>query len=103
MPIYVYETVNDDGSGGEKFEIFQSMSDDPLAKHPESGRPVRRVFQPPFIGGMWSDSAMTRSMADDKKLERLGFTKYVKSGEGKYEKVLGTGPGNISADNLPAD
>jgi hypothetical protein len=34
---------------------------------------------------------MERALADDKKLERLGFTKYVNTGEG-YEKVLGSGP-----------
>jgi hypothetical protein len=33
-----------------------------------------------------------RALGDDKKLERMGFTKYVKSGEGGYEKALGSGP-----------
>src|SRR5262245_47908654 len=97
MPIYVYEEIRDDGRGGDRFEIYQSMSDDPLTKHPENGRPVRRVLQAPFIGGQWSDSAMTRSMADDNKLDRLGFTKYVKSGDGTYEKAIGSGPSKLSA------
>ena len=97
MPIYVYEVITDDDSGPQ-FEIFQSMADEPLTKHPETGEPVRRVFQPPAIGGKWSDSAMGKAVADDKKLDRLGFTKYVKSGDGTYEKRAGKGPDVISRD-----
>jgi predicted nucleic acid-binding Zn ribbon protein len=98
MPIYVYEVITDDDSG-EQFEIFQSMADAPLQKHPETGLPIRRVFQAPAIGGKWSDSAMGKSVADDKKLDRLGFTKYVKSGDGTYEKRAGKGPDVISRDS----
>ena len=102
MPIYVYEEIREDGSAGEQFEIHQSMADEPLSKHPRTGVPVRRVLQAPFIGGQWSDSAMQRSMANDNKLERLGFTKYVKSGNGTYEKTLGSGPSKLSADAPPS-
>jgi hypothetical protein len=41
---------------------------------------------------------MSRSVADDKKLDRLGFTKYVKSGDGVYEKRAGKGPDVIHRD-----
>ena len=68
MPIYVYEEIREDGSSGEQFEVFQNMSDEPLTRHPEKGTAVRRVFQPPFIGGQWSDSAMKRSVTNDSKL-----------------------------------
>jgi predicted nucleic acid-binding Zn ribbon protein len=98
MPIYVYEVITKDNSEGETFEIFQSMADAPLTKHPESGVPIRRVFQAPAIGGKWSDSAMGKSVADDKKLDKLGFTKYVKAGDGFYEKRAGKGPDVISKD-----
>jgi predicted nucleic acid-binding Zn ribbon protein len=98
MPIYVYEEIRDDGTPGEQFEICQSMADEPLKQHPQTGKPVRRVLQAPFIGGQWSDSAMAKSVSDDKQLERLGFTKYVKSGDGKYEKTIGSGPSKLSAD-----
>jgi hypothetical protein len=92
MPTYVYETVEDDGSGGERFEVEQRMTDPPLEVHPETGQKVRRIYLPPNIGaGRWSDRAMTRNMSDDKKLDRLGFTKYVKTEKG-YEKVVGKGP-----------
>ncbi len=99
MPTYIYETIGEDGSGGERFEVVQPMSEAPLEVHPESGKPVRRVFMPPHIGGgKWSDRAMVNSATDDNKLERLGFTKYVKSDQGKYEKAVGKGPDIISAD-----
>ncbi len=95
MPMYVYEVVRPDGTAGERFEIEQRMSDAPLETHPETGEPVRRIFLPPHIGaGKWSERAMDRNMGDDKKLEKLGFTKYVKSGDG-YEKVVGKGPSQI--------
>lgn len=98
MPIYVYEVILPDGEGGEQFELFQQFSDAPLTTHPETGEPVRRVIQPPFIGGSWSDSAMKKSVSDDRKLDRLGFTKYVKAGDGIYEKRAGKGPNVISKD-----
>jgi len=95
MPTYVYEVVENGQPTGERFEVVQSMSDEPLTKHPESGKPVRRVILPPHIGGKYSDGAMNRSMANDGKLDKLGFTKYVKSGDGTYEKAFGSGPKNI--------
>ena len=98
MPLYDYETINADGSPGEQFELFQRMADAPLTKHPETGQPIRRVLSAPAVGGKWSDSAMGRNMADDKKLDRLGFTKYVKSGDGTYEKRAGKVPDVISRD-----
>jgi predicted nucleic acid-binding Zn ribbon protein len=44
MTTYVYETIP--SKAGEKpryFEIKQSMSEAPLAQHPETGEPIRRV------------------------------------------------------------
>lgn len=98
MPTYVYEIINEDGSGGDTFEIIQPISAKPLTTHPETGQPVQRVIQPPFIGGSWSESAMNKSTKDNKKLEQMGFTKYVKAGNGVYEKTAGKGPRTISAD-----
>ena len=98
MPLYQYEVINEDGSSGPQFEIFQSMAEPALTTHPETGQPVRRVFCAPAIGGKWSDSAMNRTVADDKKLDSLGFTKYVKAGDGVYEKRAGKGPDVINRD-----
>ena len=41
MPIYEYRCRN-----GHTFEVFQSMSDDPVAACEECGAPVERVFHP---------------------------------------------------------
>jgi len=95
MPTYVYEIIRDDGEEGEQFEVYQRMSDEPLTRHPETGQPVRRVFQPPHITGLSSMGRAEKSVQDDRKLEQLGFTKYVKSSDGKYEKVCGKGPNAI--------
>ena len=44
MPTYVYEVVEKNGVGGERFEVIQPMSAEPLTKHPIDGKPVRRVI-----------------------------------------------------------
>jgi putative FmdB family regulatory protein len=41
MPIYEYRCRN-----GHTFEVFQSMSDDPVGVCEECGAPVERVFHP---------------------------------------------------------
>ena len=41
---------------------------------------------------------MQNRMKNEKKLDRLGFTKYVKSGDGVYEKRTGKGPDVITRD-----
>lgn len=99
MPTYTYEIIRDDGEPGEQFEFVQSIRDEPLTVHPETGQPVQRVITGCFIGGSWSDSAMKKNSSDDKKLDKLGFTKYVKAGDGYYEKRAGKGPDVIHKDN----
>ena len=96
MPTYVYQVIEDDGSDGEIFEVFQKMSDPTLQTHPESGKPVRRLIQAPNISGKWSESA-TKQMLSDKNLDRIGFTKYERAGDGKYVKRAGSGPPTIDA------
>ncbi|HJZ90918.1 MAG TPA: zinc ribbon domain-containing protein [Gemmataceae bacterium] len=87
MPLYVYQVIEPDGSDGEVFEVMQRMSDPPLAAHPESGKPVRRLIAAP--------NAVTRfgagNLSND-RLGRLGFTKYEKAGDGRYERTAGSGP-----------
>jgi predicted nucleic acid-binding Zn ribbon protein len=97
VPIYVYETILEDGSAGDTIEVLQQMSDPPLTHHPETGLPVRKVMTAASIAGTWSDMK-TKSNLSDKNLDAKGFTKYVKMGDGKYEKRAGKGPDVISAD-----
>lgn len=61
MPIYVYERPD-----GTRFEIRQGFNDTALTEDPETGVPVRRVFQPApviFKGSGWykTDSRATAS------------------------------------------
>jgi hypothetical protein len=91
MPMYVYEFVEADGSGGEQFELFQKMSDAALTAHPETGAPVRRVFVEPNAPRAWTDHQAKHAVSDA-NLGRKGFTKYVKTGDGTYEKSAGDGP-----------
>ena len=97
MPIYVYEVILEDGSAGETIEILQPISAPPLTHHPETGLPVRKLITSAAIAGQWSD-LKAKSNLSDKNLDAKGFTKYVKMGDGKYEKRAGKGPDVISAD-----
>jgi hypothetical protein len=97
MPIYVYEVISEGDEEGEQFEVLQGLNELPLTHHPESGSPVRRVLTTPFVAGIWSDMKAAKNLSD-KNLESKGFTKYVKMGDGKYEKRAGQGPNVISAD-----
>ena len=92
MPTYVYEVVNEKGEPGERFEVVQKMTEEPLTEHPETGEPVRRVFMPFSIPSPASEMKAERSLNDDSKIEKMGFTKYVKSDDGRYEKTVGKGP-----------
>jgi len=98
MPTYVYEYLDDSGEGtGECFELTQSIKDDALTEH--EGRPVRRVPQAPSIAGKWSDMKAKSNLSNE-NLERLGFTKYEKKGQGYMERVAGReGPRSISTDD----
>jgi hypothetical protein len=91
MPMYVYEIVKPDGSSGEQFEVFQKMADAPLTKHPETGEPVRRVISEPNAPRAWTDT-QGKAAVSDRNLAAKGFTKYVKTGNGTYEKTAGNGP-----------
>jgi len=96
MPTYVYEYVDASGEGtGECFEMVQSIAADALREH--EGRKVRRVPQRPNIAGDWSDMK-SKSKLSNENLDRLGFTKYEKRGDGYMEKTAGKGPRSISAD-----
>ena len=49
MPTYVYETIPAaQDKVAVRFEVQQSMSDEPLKEHPETGEPVRRVISGGF-------------------------------------------------------
>lgn len=97
MPTYVYAVIQDDGSDGDHFELMQPITAPALKVHPETGKPVRRVPTLPNIPMTHTDAA-EKTKLSNKNLDRLGFTKYEKSGDGFYEKKAGKGPDVISRD-----
>ncbi len=57
MTTYVYESIT--SKAGEKpryFEIKQSMNDEPLTKHPQTGEPIRRVVLGGFGTLSWKSA-----------------------------------------------
>jgi len=98
MPIYVYEVVCAGDKPGDRFEVMQKMDEPALTEHPETGEPVRRVITSAHVASKYTERAMNQAVNDDKRLGELGFTKYVKSGDGYYEKRAGKGPDLISRD-----
>ena len=94
MPLYDYEILDAKGEPtGERVEVFQSMKDAPLTKHPDTGKPVRRAIVAPNLN--------TRGdILSNKNLDRLGFTKYEKKGAGYMERTAGKeGPKSVSLDD----
>lgn len=97
MPTYVYEILDAKGRPTERtLEIVQSIKADALTTHPETGEPVRRAIVPPVIGTGMSKRSSTLSNTN---LERLGFTKYERKGQGYMERTAGkAGPRSIGGD-----
>jgi putative FmdB family regulatory protein len=86
VPLYEYQATEarDCPTCSRRFEVYQRMSDPPLLNCPECGKPVERIFSAPSIHG--PDILANKSLAEK------GFTKYVKAGDGVYEKKTGAGP-----------
>ena len=67
---------------------------------PETGEPVRRIFAEPNAPRAWTDTHAKASM-NDRNLASKGFTKYVKTDKGTYEKTTGDGPKTIKRGQRP--
>lgn len=90
MPIYEYAASGRKSCDHcrERFETVQRMTEPPLTACPSCGAKVERLLSSPAVHG---------TQAGDKKLSNRnlaekGFTKYVKAGDGYYEKTAGKGP-----------
>jgi len=89
MPIYVYKTISKEGDQATFFEIQQSMKEAPLTHHPETGEPVRRVYQPPNLSVRYTPGDFKKK-TEKGKLEKHGFTRYEKDKlTGRYHKTAG--------------
>lgn len=57
MPTYVYKNIET----GETYEIKQSMRDEALTVHPDTGAPIKRVLSQPGIAFRGSGFYVTDS------------------------------------------
>jgi putative FmdB family regulatory protein len=84
MPIYEYAPASGNCKQcGGRFEVYQRVADDKLTQCPDCGQPCERVISAVALGGKYSTS--------DAKVKELGMTKYVKAGNGVYERTVGEG------------
>lgn len=86
MPTYEYQA--EDSTAGcehcrDRFEVRQSMRDEPLTRCPQCGGRVTRLISRCGV----STSPSTKSLLGDKNLKAKGFTKLVNEGGGKFRKV----------------
>jgi len=87
MPIYEYqaeEAAKSCAHCAQPFEFLHGMHDPPLAACPKCGRPVARVVSTCRV----DTRANPKRQLGDKNLKRLGFTKLVNEGEGKFRKTV---------------
>ena len=78
MPLYVYEEVLADDTGGEVFEFLQPLSAAAYTAHPDTGVPVRRLLGVPNAPKTWTDS-QGKAKTSDGNLEAW----IVKDGQGE--------------------
>ncbi len=87
MPTYEYQACDPQNACPhcrERFEVRQSMSEEPLTACPECGRPVQRAISLCTVATTQS----TKSMLSDRNLKEKGFTKLVNEGGGKFRKTV---------------
>jgi putative FmdB family regulatory protein len=95
MPIYEYRCEN-----GHTFEVFQSMSDDPVAECEECGAPVERVFHPVAVhfkgSGFYNTDYKNKSKAGESKSSDSSDTKSSdsKKSESKKSESKGSDSGS---------
>ena len=91
MPLYKYAHTEEKGPDCmDEFENLQDLSEPMLTVCPDCGKPVHRVI------GVFLPVKGTRALLSNENLTEKGFTKYVKAGDGYYEKTAGSGPNVIS-------
>jgi putative FmdB family regulatory protein len=87
VPIYEYQVAEGAKGCGHcsaPFEVRQRMSDAPLAACPECGAKVVRLVSACAV----DTKPSPKSQLSDKNLKRLGFTKLVNEGGGKFRKTV---------------
>ena len=86
MPIYEYRCRN-----GHEFEVFQSMSEDPVSRCEECGAPVERLFRPVAVHFKGSGFYTTDYAKSGAKPKPGDDGKGADSDSGKSEKKSDSG------------
>ena len=99
MPIYEYRCSN-----GHTFEVFQSMSDDPVSSCEECGAPVERVFHPVAVhfkgsGFYTTDYAKKKAPKSGSSSDSGGDSK----GEKKSESASSDSGSSSKSESKPSD
>ena len=81
MPIYVYESMKACDVCGGRFEVMQSMRDEPLKQCLQCGRPCQRVIM------SFSCTSGGRMGFDVTRAKSSGFQVLKKRDRGVYEKL----------------
>ncbi len=87
MPVYEYQAQDAERGCShcrERFEVRQSMTDEPLTTCPHCGGAVRRLISLCTVATAQS----AKSMLSDKNLKEKGFHKLVNEGGGKFRKTV---------------
>lgn len=91
MPLYTYQIVTPTGDG-PVIEFLQALGAPQLERHPGTGQPLRKLIATPNLP-LRHGEAVTRDKLSDTNLARHGFTKYVRTGRGQFERTVGdSGP-----------
>ena len=97
MPIYEYRCLN-----GHDFEVFQSMSDDPVSACEECGAPVERVFHPVAVhfkgSGFYNTDYKNKGRPADSAKNADSGSK-VGSGADSGDSASGSGSGGSSSES----
>lgn len=87
MPVYRYITIEPDGGDGEIFELEQPITSKPIQRHPENGKPVKRVYESPNINSEYT-KGKENALSDIKRIKKAGFQVLQKDKvSGKYFKL----------------
>jgi len=84
MPVYDYAPCSGRCAKCKgRFEVFQRLSEPKLKRCPACDKPCERLISAVPLAGKFSTS--------NSRVKELGMTKYVKAGDGVYERAAGTG------------
>jgi hypothetical protein len=89
MPLYLYQTLPHDGKPGEVIEVEHAMSDPPLTHDPQTGHPLRRLYEAPRIATRYTPGGTTKKL-DPANMAKAGFSRFERDKlTGTYHKTHG--------------